>query len=182
ALVEGDPDASPADAAAFVQELIDDQLLVSELAPAVTGPEPVDGLVVQLRSFTPAAAVAGRLEQAQEALRGLCGPGPGADRDRYRAIARGLEGLPAKLDPARLFQVDMVKPADDATLGPAVIGEILRGTAVLLSLARPADDGLAKFRLAFGERYHADGAAEHEARWVPLVEALDDEAGAGVAR
>jgi thiopeptide-type bacteriocin biosynthesis protein len=179
ALVEGDPDASPADAREFVQELIDDQLLVSELAPAVTGPEPVDGLVSRLRELAPAVAAAGRLEQAQEALRGLCELGPGADRDRYRAIARSLEGLPAKLDPARLFQVDMVKPADDATLGPAVVGEILRGAAVLLSLARPSDDGLAKFRLAFRERYHADGAAEHEARWVPLVEVLDDEAGVG---
>jgi thiopeptide-type bacteriocin biosynthesis protein len=179
ALLQGDPDASPADAEAFVHELIDSQLLVPELAPAVTGPAPIDGLVARLRELAPAGAVGERLEQTRAALAGLCGPGPGAERQRYGAIAEGLEDLPAKFDLARLFQVDMVKPAA-ATLGTAVIEEILRGVDVLRRLARPSpEDPLAKFRSAFQDRYQGQAAPGREGRWVPLVEALDDEWGIG---
>jgi thiopeptide-type bacteriocin biosynthesis protein len=177
ALLQGDPDASPADAQEFVNDLIDNQLLVPELAPAVTGPEPIDELVARLRELAPAATVAGRLEQTRAALEELRGPGPGAERQRYAAIAEGLEDLPAKFEIARLFQVDMVKPAAAATLGTAVVEEILRGADVLRQLARPpADDPLAKFRSAFQERYQGQAAAS---RWVPLVEALDEELGIG---
>ena len=87
ALVQGDPDASLADAEEYVHELIDNQLLVSELTPAVTGPEPIDGLVARLRELAPATSVPGRLEQSRAALEGLCGPGPGAAR-RYGASRR----------------------------------------------------------------------------------------------
>jgi thiopeptide-type bacteriocin biosynthesis protein len=76
------------------------------------------------------------------------------------------------VDLARLFQVDMVKPVKTASLGAAVIDEIMRGESLLHRLARrPRDDRLAWFREAFVRRY--------EQREVPLVEALDEETGVG---
>ena len=80
--------------------------------------------------------------------------------------------LPAKVELSRLFQVDMVKPAPEATLGRAVLEEIIRGVGVLHRLAqRPRPDSLSRFREAFVSRY--------EQREVPLVEALDEEVGVG---
>jgi thiopeptide-type bacteriocin biosynthesis protein len=177
ALVEADPEASLAEAEEYIGELIDGQLLVSELAPSVTGPEPIHGLASRLRQRG-ASAAAERLEQARQALEALDAAGLGAAAQYYRAVARLLEDLPAKVEPARLFQVDLVKPAPGATLGTAVVQELLRGVQVLRRLARPAEDDLARFRTAFSDRYQGEDPAA--TRWVPLVEALDEEVGIGL--
>jgi hypothetical protein len=72
----------------------------------------------------------------------------------------------------RHFQADMTKPAPAATLGSSVIAEIVAGTDLLRRLARPGSHrSLDQFRDAFPARY--------EGREVPLVEALDEEAGIG---
>jgi thiopeptide-type bacteriocin biosynthesis protein len=112
------------------------------------------------------------LDEVRRQLEALDAGGLGADPSCYRRLARLLEGVPGQPDLARLFQVDMVKPVVQASLGPAVLAEILRGATLLQRLARrPRDDRLARFREAFVSRY--------EGREVPLVEALDAETGVG---
>ncbi|MDQ4096289.1 MAG: lantibiotic dehydratase, partial [Actinomycetota bacterium] len=82
--------------------------------------------------------------------------------------------LPAPVEPARLLQVDMVKPAVAATLGPAVVHELQGAIRVLHQLcAPPKDEDLRRFRDAFLVRY--------EDREVPLTEALDEDIGIGFA-
>src|SRR5207302_632785 len=64
-------------------------------------------------------------------------------------------------------------PAEDASLGPAVVAEIQRGIELLHRLAAPdAGTDLGRFRDAFLARY--------EDREVPLLEALDEESGVGM--
>jgi lantibiotic biosynthesis protein len=170
-LLEQDPDASPAEAEDYIGELIENQILRSELSPAVTGPEPIDGMVTKLREGS-AADVANRLEQIRSGLAAIDSAGVGVAPVEFRRIARSLEDLPVKVELNRLFQVDMVKPASRASLGPAVVGEILRGVQILQRLTRrPSEDRLARFREAFVARY--------EGREVPLVEALDEDIGVG---
>ncbi len=92
--------------------------------------------------------------------------------ERYRAAARVLEVLPAKVDLDRLFQVDLMKGVKCATLGPPVLDEILAGVEILRRLSRSSHhEALRRFREAFVDRY--------ERREVPLVEVLDEEAGIG---
>jgi thiopeptide-type bacteriocin biosynthesis protein len=179
-LLERDSETSFAEAEVYLHELIDAQVLVSDLAPAVTGPEAVPALVTRLRAHAPATRAADRLDQARQELASIDAAGPGAAPQRYRAVAGLLEDLPAKVDLAKLFQVDLVKPAAAATLGPEVVAEIRRGVDWLHRLARRSHpDELARFRQAFAERYQGQAAPPYEARWVPLVEVLDDEAGIG---
>jgi thiopeptide-type bacteriocin biosynthesis protein len=168
ALLAQDADATAQDAEEYLGELIDSQVLVSELRPAVTGPEPVAGLAARLRS----EGAGDRLDEARLEIEALDAAGLGAEPARYRRIARLLEGLPGEIERDRLFQVDMVKPVAAATLGPAVLDEILRGVVLLQRLARRSrEDPLARFREAFVGRY--------EGRQVPLVEALDEDTGVG---
>jgi thiopeptide-type bacteriocin biosynthesis protein len=177
ALVETDPDASAVEAEEDIGDLIDSHALVSELAPTVTGPEPVPALAARLRERG-ASAAAERLEQARQAIEAIDAAGLGNPAARYDAVARLLASLPAKVEPGKLFQVDLVKPAPGATLGTAVVQEIVRGVHILQRLARrPAEDDLARFRTAFLDRYQGQDPAG--TRWVPLVEALDDETGIG---
>ncbi|OJT16483.1 hypothetical protein BO221_49945 [Archangium sp. Cb G35] len=172
ALADADPDVPLEDAEAYVGELISSQLLVPELTPAVTGPEPIHDLLARLRPFPAAAGVHQRLEEARQVLEELKQLPPGVDPERYRALARGLETLPAPVELSRMFQVDMVKPAAELKLGPGPVEELTRAVRLLHRL-HPAQEplNLRTFREAFQQRY-----GERE---VPLVEVLDEEAGIG---
>jgi thiopeptide-type bacteriocin biosynthesis protein len=171
AALAGD-DVSTDEAAAFVGELVESQVLVPELRVPVTGPEPTEVLASDLAGRPETASVARPLEEARRAMQDLDAAGLGNPVERYRAIARSLEPLPARVEVSRLFQVDMTKPAPEAVLGAAVLDEIAAGAELLRRLAPPRrEDGLKRFREAFRDRY--------EEREVPLVEALDEEAGIG---
>ena len=167
---------SQEDADAFLAELIDSQVLVSDLSPPVTGPEAIHDLVDHLAGLDAGQEAAQRLAAARDALAALDAGSVGAPADRYRAIAADLEALPTKVEMARLFQVDMIKPPAEASLGEEVIAEILRGTDLLRRLSgRARSESLERFRKDFQERYG-------EQREAPLVEVLDEEIGIGFER
>jgi thiopeptide-type bacteriocin biosynthesis protein len=170
-----DDEITQAEAEEYVAELVDNQLLVSDARPVVTGDEPVHGLVATLRAHAETARIAERLDEARAALEAIDAAGLGASPDRYRAVASVLAELPAQPDLSRLVQVDLVKPAQEATLGSRVVSEITRGVRILHQLAPPQGPrGLARFREAFSKRY--------QTREIPLVEALDEEIGIGFER
>ncbi|HEX4457574.1 MAG TPA: lantibiotic dehydratase, partial [Polyangia bacterium] len=175
ALVDGDAagEITRADADDYLAQLVDGQILVAELAPHVTGAEPIHDLVAQLA--TPAPQVAAALGGVRDALAALDGEPLGAPPSRYRAVADSLAALPAKPELARLFQVDMVKPAAQATLGAEPLAELTRVVTLLSRLhERPRATALLRFAEAFSARY--------EQRELPLAEVLDEEAGIGFDR
>jgi thiopeptide-type bacteriocin biosynthesis protein len=158
------------DARAFVDELVDSQLLMPELGVHVTGPEPIDGVLAQLESAN-AAGPRAILESVRAAIAAIDAAGVGNAPDRYRAIATTLEALPAKLDMSLLFQVDMVKPAS-VTLGNRAIAELTHAIEAIARIAKSSGaTGLEDFRRAFQGRW--------EDREIPLAEALDEESGIG---
>jgi thiopeptide-type bacteriocin biosynthesis protein len=172
ALVELDADISAAEAAAYVDELIDSQLLVSELSPPVTGANALGELLSQLGRLPGGASFASALAPVQSALAHLDRGGLGAPAERYREVAAMLSRLPAPVELPRLFQVDLRKPAPEAVLGREVVRELERGARLLHRLMPPPQQGeLERFRDAFLQRY--------EGREVPLMEALDEESGIG---
>jgi thiopeptide-type bacteriocin biosynthesis protein len=177
ALVAFDPDGDVSidEASEFVTELIDSQILVSDLSTPVTGPEAIHDLIDQLRQIPATAETLDRLVHVRAALEALDAGGPGADPARYEEVAATLRELPTPVEMSRLFQLDMVKPGDRPALGAEVLEEIQRGVEVLLRLAadRPIE-GVEKFRKEFNERY--------EGREIPLLQALDEEVGIGFER
>ena len=176
ALVAADPEITLAEAEEYIDELLDAQVLVSELAPAVTGSEPIHRLLETLKAIPAAEETAAQLERAHASLRDLDEDGLGAAPQRYRDIAESMSDLLPDVNLSRLFQVDMTKPAAKATLSDTVVSELLRSVQILHRLSLPAErqDLLSGFRAAFMERY-----GERE---VPLVEALDEETGIGFER
>jgi thiopeptide-type bacteriocin biosynthesis protein len=167
-----DDEVTVDDATEYVRELVACQLLVPNLAPKATGPEPVHGLIADLRSYPATQAAADRLDEVRRSLEAMDGTPPGIDVDRYRNVAAQLEELPAAVELSRLIQVDMIKPADNATLGRDVIEEISRAIHLLRGLRpEPVEDDLSRFREAF--RAHYDN------REMPLFEVLDEENGIG---
>jgi lantibiotic biosynthesis protein len=170
-----DDEISQAEAEEYLAELADNQLLVTDARPLVTGDEPVHGLVATLSSHAETAQMGKRVDEARAALEAIDAEGLGASPDRYRAVASVLGKLPAQPGLSRLVQVDLVKPAQEATLGSRVVSEITRGVRILHQLALPeGPDGLSRFREEFSRRY--------QTREIPLVEALDEEIGIGFER
>jgi lantibiotic biosynthesis protein len=173
ALVEADPEIESEEAQEYIKELVDNQLLVSELSPVVTGPEPIHTLIDQLKEHEMAPLVVERLEKARTALDAIDADGLGVASERYREIAKLLEVLPAKVELPRLFQVDMVKPVAGLSIGPEPLAEITRAIEILHQLfRRRAESEMGRFRDAFLARYNPG-------QEVPLLNVLDEEVGIG---
>lgn len=167
-----DDDVDVAQATEFVNDLIEAQVLVCDLAPSVTGPWPLDDVIDQLASIPGAVAVRNALVQARAALDKLDAGGAGAERDRYEEAIAPLLELAPDADPGRMLLVDVVKPVESARLGRPIVDEVARATELLRSVmgsvrARPLEAWREQFVTRYGDRE------------VPLVEALDEESGLG---
>lgn len=160
------------DARAFVEELVDAQLLVPCLGPVVTGEDSLGALVARLQALPAAGDVVARLQDVRAELAALDREPPSPPA-RYRALAARLSTL-ADAELSRLFQVDLSRPAPAATLAASVVDDLLDALDVLVRVAGPSrTDTLADFRRAFDQRW-----GERE---MPLVEVLDEEIGIGFA-
>ncbi|HWM90243.1 MAG TPA: lantibiotic dehydratase [Thermoanaerobaculia bacterium] len=166
------------DATSFLHELVDNQILIPDLMPPVTGEESTPALLGHLAGLGSAAETREHLARAHRELAGIDAGGLGSPLESYHRIARELEPLGIPVQMRRLFQVDLVKPAQEVALGRDVTGEILRGVDVLHRVSPPGGESgglLEDFRKAFRERYG-------EGREMPLLEVLDEEIGIGFDR
>jgi lantibiotic biosynthesis protein len=173
-LVDGDVTRSDADA--YIDELIESELLIPETSLQVTGDEPAASLAMTLERYSAGAGIARRLHEVRSALAAMDVQGVGVPASRYRDVSQSLSDLPASPEISRLFQVNLMKPGDDrVALGADVVDTILQGVDALHRLSRVVPHrGLARFREEFVRRY--------ETREVPLAEALDEENGIGFER
>jgi thiopeptide-type bacteriocin biosynthesis protein len=170
-----DDEISLEEAASYVEELISMQLLVSDLEPTITGGDPLFVLCKRLGELAPAASSTRVLSAVREDLERLGSSAIGEHPRTYRAIAKRLASLPAKVDLSRLFHVDLYKSAGALQIGPHVVREVERTLAVLEKIGTPVEQvDLRSFREHFSERY---GREE-----IPLLEALDEERGLGFGR
>ena len=119
------------EAESYIHELIENQILLPELQPAVTGPEPIHDLIAQLEQLPEGAFAARTLDAARQALKDMDAAPLGLSQDRYLRIASSLQALPTKVELNRLFQTDLVKPSPEAVLGPEVMTELQRGVVLL---------------------------------------------------
>jgi thiopeptide-type bacteriocin biosynthesis protein len=173
---DADGEITLADAAAFLDDLVDNQLLLPDLALPVTGEDHTAELRKQLDALQVAAEARRRLAHAESTLQRIDAAGPGSAPERYRELARELEPLGVPVEVSRLFQVDLMKPASELVVGELVIAEALRSVEIVHRLSKPRNESaLDDFRRAFQERYGTD-------REVPLLAALDEESGIGFER
>lgn len=172
ALTSCDPTLSRDEIDEFVSELISAQLLEPELAPVITGQDCLSALLTQLRRGGAWAAV-NALENVQQDLKRLDAAFPGTEMSVYEEVETTLKTLPAQVDVARLFQVDMARPIDDLSIDARLPSELLRAASALcrMGMVRGASPSLDRFAERFRARY--------EEREVPLLEVLDRDFGIG---
>jgi thiopeptide-type bacteriocin biosynthesis protein len=170
-LVRDDPEITLVEASEFISELVDSQILASQLSPALTGSEAIFSLIDLLSTVECARPLVETLCDVRDKLSAIDAQGLGVPQQRYHEVVARLETLPPNVEVSRLFQVDMNKPLKRALLGSKPLEEIFRGMDILHQITSKSQDVLASFREAFSKRY--------EEREVPLVEVLDEEMGIG---
>jgi len=163
-------DISIEDVSAYVTELISNEVLLPTLSPPVTGQSPVVDLIEQMEKLDQCKVPARTLAAARDGIEELDRQAIGIPIQRYQTITKTLAELPAKIDPSRIFQVDLSKPVTSAVLEGQVYEELASGIDLLWQFGQGGEpDVLRTFREAFARRF--------ERAAVPLLEALDEEMG-----
>src|SRR5947209_6916057 len=174
ALVEDDAEITMAEAERYIGQLIDSQVLVSELVPPITGPEPIDHMLSQLERAG-ASSLTAALSTVSGHLRGLDEKPLGNEPAAYQQMVNVVAQLPATYKLEHLVQVDMMKASPHACLDQRFIEEVLRAVEALHSIhAVPQQEHFKQFKEDFRERY--------QDQETPLVLALDEEVGIGFER
>ena len=156
----------------FIEELIDSQLLVNDLEPAITGPEFLHQILAVLENIDGIEEIKKRLTRTLTSIEQIDSSKIGTTTPEYFHIVDNLKPLGTEFELKFMFQTDMVKPTQHCTLNQVLTDDILSGIEVMnrLSPATPVTN-LTRFRDAFFERY--------ESREIPLLQALDTECGIG---
>jgi thiopeptide-type bacteriocin biosynthesis protein len=168
ALCASDAEISREDADGFVRELVEVQLLVPELEPALTDERPIETLIAKLRAAG-ASGEADLLASIQDQIAAIDRAGPGCPPRVLEELSARVQALPGMAERGEVLQVDLVKPFADGRLSRQVLDDAIAGAELLIRLGGQLTAVLAHFRRRFVERY--------EQREVPLTELLDPEVG-----
>ncbi len=160
-----------ADALQYLNDLIENQILVSELEPSVSGNPLIDQITEilgRLENCDKELAFLNRLKFSVDNLDQKIGNNP----DDYFQLAKYLEQYPASFELRYLFQVDLEPTCNEAILSNKLISDIKVGMELFNKIYRnTSDNNLSKFRDAFYERY--------EDREMALCEVMDSDIGIG---
>ena len=155
------------DAAAYVDSLVENNLLVFDIEPTITGGNYLDGLLAKLNSLPNAGEIIQQLLHLQETIRQ-----PDNRISSLRRVRELVTDIGFSADKADFIQVDTFFEDTDYQLSEKALQHIQRDMAKLLVLNQPANCAdLDDFKQRFYDRY--------EDEEVTLALALDHEAGIG---
>jgi hypothetical protein len=163
----------------FVEELINAQLLASELEPTITGNEFIVQLLDKLENvhstyhIPELSEVIGRLHKINRSLENLDHQVANSP-EAYDEIAASLIVPDGSLDKSKLFQTDLIYTSSEACLDKRLQQSLLEGMVILQRLkGKKINRKLEAFKTRFTQRY--------EGNEMPLLEVLDAETGIGYA-
>ncbi|NLR78318.1 lantibiotic dehydratase [Chitinophaga eiseniae] len=160
-------DISAEEAAEFTAELLEHQLLVSELEPTVTGEEFFVQLVNRLAALPEAETFIRPLSQLQKILQAQ-----DTGVEKYTAAHALVKSLLPDTSNKDLVQTDLFLATNSNQLSHTVVNELAAQMGQLWKLAtQHQNTDLQQFCQAFHQRY--------EEQEIPLSLALDTEAGIG---
>jgi hypothetical protein len=156
----------------FVNELIDSQLLVSEIEPSITGDEHIHRLISKLDGIKGTEHIVEVLKSARESLEEIDRSNPGDSVNKYMPLSEMINKLNTNFKINYLFQTDLYKPLMSGVLDNKIADEVLRAVDFVSKLSfEPPETNLSKFIERFESKY---GETE-----ICILDALDPESGIG---
>jgi thiopeptide-type bacteriocin biosynthesis protein len=161
----------------FINELIDNQILISELEPNLTGPEFIYYLVEKLSKINTVANEP-EIISAIQLLTDLQNQLDEFDVNKvnstslYNNIFSSLKPKELNIKEGQLIQIDLFKNSETSELSHKIKEDLVQAFNFLNKLLPASDNGsLKQFKEAFYKRY--------EEEEVSLLEVLDSETGIG---
>jgi len=158
----------------FIHELINEQVLISELDPAVTKMQPLTSLITKLKSLKNIDGdIVNTLYEIENKIVMIDHLPIGTTSNIYPEIINNIEKTKVTTEIKYLFQSDLFKPSQHATLSRHLMRDIQQGL-IFLNKITPIferNDNILKFKKKFIKRY--------EDREMPLLLVLDSEIGIG---
>ena len=162
------------DASTYIDELIESQIIVSELEPSTTGPEQLDYIISVLDRIQVVPEFSEKLKNIIIKLNAIDNNGIGNSIEQYEEIINIIKETATSFDKKFLFQTDLILQTETNTISKKISDMVKEGISFLSKFNRKQNAGnLEKFKESFYERY--------EDREVALAEALDTELGIGYA-
>ncbi|MCL2289184.1 MAG: lantibiotic dehydratase family protein [Bacteroidetes bacterium] len=156
------------EAEGFITELISNQILVSDLEPEITGKD----FLIQLLKYGRGAKFCAPTTHLAALLKKMDEQSPGSSINLYKEAEEVVKTTETAYEKNLLFQVDMFKPIENATLNNKIADEVLEAITLMNRITfAPRETALKKFADNFYERY--------EEREMPLLKVLDVESGIG---
>ncbi|MEI6349287.1 MAG: lantibiotic dehydratase family protein [Bacteroidota bacterium] len=165
-------DISETVASEFVNELIKNQVIVSDLEPSATGPEHLDYILWYLKNKNILPELRLKLEQISEKLLDVDNNGTFNSVESYEEIISLIEQTGTSYDIKYLFQTDLFLSTENNTISNKLPEMVMEGVKLLLKFNRRLNENnLQKFKKVFFDRY--------EEQEVSLSSVLDPEIGLG---
>lgn len=137
-------DFEPAEINEYIDILIANQVLVSDLDPTVTGEDLLKRLIDRLDELNALHEVNAILRSINEKLKIIDSVTPGRSEDAYKEIIKEVEKLHVKYERKYLFQSDMYIMPGVATLGNDILTAVEEGLHVLNRLSIKEEHALLK--------------------------------------
>jgi thiopeptide-type bacteriocin biosynthesis protein len=165
------------DALSFLNELVEEQILVSEFFPGVTGTDNFESYKTRIESLAEGNDSINDLNNTirtiSESIKNL-DVETGRDIDEYENIINVISRFNIPTDKNKLYQVDMMRKVR-GTVKKDVTDKIIEIIGLLGPLSlKGKNSSLEKFKERFTERY--------ETREISLPFAIDNETGIGYSR
>jgi len=162
-------------ASEFIHDLIDAQILVSELEPVVTNVQPLSSLITKLKNLPNVNSQITTILYEIEALLLAVDSQPiGTTGYLYPEIIDKIEKTKITAEIKYLFQTDMFKPIEQASVSSKIIKDIQQVLLFLNKINSPViRNNLLQFKENFQKRY--------EEQEMPLLFVFDNELGIGYA-
>lgn len=155
----------------FIDQLIANQILVSELEPSITGPDFLDDIrnrLLRLKSVASEVKQVDALQNQIAELDQLIG-NPIA---KYQPLTKLITALEIPFEPKYLLQTDTFAKYEANTLSYSTVKKLQQAVSFFNKITQQRNiQALEKFKTAFNKRY------EH--RKMPLLQVLDVETGIG---
>jgi thiopeptide-type bacteriocin biosynthesis protein len=152
---------------AYIQQLIDESILIADIPLPLTGMSPDSALIkslYQIGEVTTADHLSTVLHQLEELDQQKV-----ADISKYKSILDHLNQLSVKAEESKLFQADIYRSFKHCELHQEEIDRLLRQLILLKGLGHQNVEPFSDFITKFNARY--------EGQFVPLDKLLDDESG-----
>jgi thiopeptide-type bacteriocin biosynthesis protein len=165
-------DITQEDATSFIEEMIAGSLLIPKVEPLVTGEEYHEQLLKKLDEVSESNSDLESLISIIKELSYEKNQAVGNSLGQLKGILKQSKSIYPDLDSGKLFQCDMMKPANDCIISKAVTIELSNTIKFLNKIVAYTEQGRLKdFKEAFSKRY--------EDQEIPLLHVLDSEAGIG---